>query len=99
VLIIRFVPILPESQELFPAKQFPPDVRPEFLEDVIQNGGFHLPESARLSLKSLFQEAGTVTLEASTVTEAAPPPAPAKILPVISELVFTVTDTAASTFP
>ena len=29
--------VLSESQQLFPAKQFPSDVRPEFLEDVIQD--------------------------------------------------------------
>src|ERR1022692_765259 len=28
--------------KLFPAKNFPANVRPEFLEDVIQDSGFHL---------------------------------------------------------
>src|ERR1700730_15126250 len=32
----------PSARDLFLAKNFPADVRPEFLEDVIQDSGFHL---------------------------------------------------------
>src|SRR5216684_2787502 len=42
---------------LFPAKNFPPDVRPEFLEDVIEDGGFHLrsPVLGRLTQAALLR--------------------------------------------
>src|SRR5216684_1655681 len=39
---------------LFPAKNFPPDVGPEFLEDVIEDSGFHLRSPVR---GRLFQAA------------------------------------------
>src|SRR6266849_10569637 len=42
---------------LVPAKNFPPDVRPEFLEDVIEDGGFHLrsPVLGRLTQAALLR--------------------------------------------
>src|SRR5260370_11286928 len=42
---------------LFPAKNFPPDVGPEFLEDVIEDSGFHLrsPVRGRLTQAALLR--------------------------------------------
>src|ERR1019366_6208270 len=42
---------------LFSAKNFPSDVRPEFLEDVIQDSGFHLrsPVPGRLTQAALLR--------------------------------------------
>src|SRR5260370_29614503 len=42
---------------LFPAKNFPPNVGPEFLEDVIEDSGFHLrsPVRGRLTQAALLR--------------------------------------------
>src|SRR3977135_1144694 len=49
--------VLVEQAELFPAKNFPANVRPEFLEDVIQHSGFHLrtPVPGRLTQAALLR--------------------------------------------
>src|SRR3984893_16939154 len=40
----------PSARDLFLAKNFPADVRPEFLEDVIQDSGFHLSSKVQSRL-------------------------------------------------
>src|SRR3977135_1201266 len=49
--------VLVEQAGLFPAKNFSADVRPEFLEDVIQHSGFHLrsPAPGRLTQAALLR--------------------------------------------
>src|SRR6267142_7080375 len=49
--------VLVEQAGLFPAKNFPADARPKFLEDVIQHSGFHLrsPVPCRLTQAALLR--------------------------------------------